>query len=161
MTPLPRYATLIDGAFAIRKLATQRRAFPTAADVEAMAAAIAKDECLSGLSRLRVYFYHARPAMQVLTNPISKRNVALGKTRVHADHAQLLSDLEIAPDFALRLGETSTLGWKIGDNAFRRLLRQPNPIQAEDLVPAIEHRDLRSHLQRAHPSLALVSRFIG
>jgi len=146
---------LIDGAFAIRKLRRRCDAFPAAADMEAIAAAIGADECLNGLSRLRVYFYHARPAMQTLTNPLSKRKVALSGTRVHADHVRLLNDLEIAPDFALRLGDTSTLGWKIGDAAFRRLLRQPKLIQAEDLVPAIEQKgvDLRMGLDIARLAL--------
>lgn len=148
---MPHYAILIDGAFAIRKLKRRRDAFPTAADIEAVAAAIGADESLSRLSRLRVYFYHARPAIQVLTNPLNKRKVALSGTRVHAEHARLLSDLEVAPDFALRLGDTSTVGWKIGDTAFRRLLRQPKLIQAEDLVPAIEQKgvDLRMGLDIA------------
>jgi uncharacterized LabA/DUF88 family protein len=155
MTPLPRFAILIDGAFAIRKLATRCRAFPKSADIEAVAAAIANHDCVRGLSRLRVYFYHAHPATQVLINPISKRKVALKTTRVHADHAKLLSGLEIAPDFALRLGEISTVGWKVGDRAFRRLVRQPQLIRAEDLVPAIEQKgvDLRIGLDIARLAL--------
>jgi uncharacterized LabA/DUF88 family protein len=152
---MQRYAILIDGAFAIRKLQKGRAAFPAAADIEAIGAALAATECLRELSRLRVYFYHARPAIQTLTNPISKRQVALGETRVHANHVRLLSDLEIAPDFALRLGETHTVGWKIGDTAFRRLLRQPKAIQAEDLTPAIEQKgvDLRMGLDIARLAL--------
>lgn len=107
---MSRYAILIDGAFAIRKLKRRRDAFPTAADIEAVASAIGADECLNGLSRLRVYFYHARPAIQILTNPLSKQAVALSETRVHADHARLLNELEIVGDFALRLRDTSTVG---------------------------------------------------
>jgi uncharacterized LabA/DUF88 family protein len=155
MSHLPRYATLIDGAFAIRKLEARLHAFPTANHIQALPAAIGRDECVRGLSRLRVYFYHARPATQIVTNPISKCTIALAETRVHADHARLLAELETAPDFALRLGETHTIGWKIGDSAFRRLLRQPRVVQAQDLVPAIEQKgvDLRIGLDIARLAL--------
>jgi uncharacterized LabA/DUF88 family protein len=145
MAHAARYAILIDGAFVIRRLAALHRAFPGAADIEAVASAISQHESVATLSRLRVYFYHARPAADVLTNPISKKQIVLGKTQVHADHTRLLKELEMKPDFALRLGETSTIGWKIGNGAFRQLLRQPRLLEAEDLVPAIEQKgvDLR------------------
>jgi hypothetical protein len=110
MTYLPRYATLMDGAFVIRKLERQLRRFPTAADIESISDVITRDQCIAGLSRLRVYFYHSRPASDVVTNPISKSKVALKKTRVHAAHARLLDELEMCSDFALRLGEIHTVG---------------------------------------------------
>ena len=149
------YASLIDGAFLIRKLESRLRAFPTAADIESIAEAIARSESVAGLSRMRVYFYHARPAADALINPINKEKIALGKTQVHADHARLLKELEMEPDFALRLGETSTIGWKIGDGAFRQLLRRPRLLQASDLVPAIEQKgvDLRIGLDIARLAL--------
>lgn len=155
MTHLPRYATLMDGAFVIHKIAPRVHRFPTALDIEAVSNAIAQHRCVSGLSRLRVYFYHSRPAAEVVTNPISKHKIALSKTRVHAAHAGLLKDLEIRPDFALRLGELHTVGWKVGATAFRRLLRQPDRLEAEDLVPAIEQKgvDLRIGLDIAKLSL--------
>ena len=146
---------LLDGAFVIRKLGAALGAFPTAQDVDALATAIGAHDCVSGLSRLRVYFYHARPATGVLVNPISKQQIELGATRVHADHDELLGSLEMMPDFALRLGEANTLGWKIGDGAFRSLMRTPRLIQADDLVPAIEQKgvDLRIGLDIARLAL--------
>jgi uncharacterized LabA/DUF88 family protein len=158
-----RYATLIDGAFAIRKLQSHLHAFPTAADIELIAAAIARNESVAALSRLRAYFYHAQPAADILVNPISNEKIALGKTQVHTDHARLLKDLEMKPDFALRLGETSTVGWKVGTGAFRELLRRPRLLKATDLVPSIEQKgvDLRigldiSRLALTHSVEAIV-----
>ena len=71
-----------------------------AQDIASVAASIASNECVAGLSRLRVYFYHARPAAQVLVNPISKEQISLGMTQVFANHARLLDELETTPDFA-------------------------------------------------------------
>jgi uncharacterized LabA/DUF88 family protein len=110
---------------------------------------------LSNQPCLRVYFYHARPAAEVLFNPISKKTIALGSTQIHIDHTHLLQELEKAPDFALRLGESDVTGWKVGDSALRQLVRAPRPLRAEDLVPAIEQKgvDLRIGLDIARLAL--------
>lgn len=73
----PRYAVLMDGAFLLRKLQDSLRSFPTADHVEAIASSIAGHECVKGLERLRVYFYHAKPATGRLTNPVSKQTLNL------------------------------------------------------------------------------------
>src|SRR5262249_49506642 len=64
-----RYATLLDGAFVIRKLESHLGRFPTANDIQAFAASIDEHECVAEFSRLRVYFYHSRPAGGTLINP--------------------------------------------------------------------------------------------
>ena len=110
MSCTPRYAILLDGAFLIRKLQPRLRRFPSASDIQAVANSISKHAFLSGQSCLRVYFYHARPAVEVLLNPISKTTMALATTQIHIDHAHLLQELAKAPDFALRLGETDVTG---------------------------------------------------
>jgi len=155
MSSPPRYVTLIDGGFVIRKLESRLRRFPMAQDIASVAASIASNECVAGLSRLRVYFYHARPAAQVLVNPISKEQISLGMTQVFANHARLLDELETTPDFALRPGETDTTGWRVGDTAFRRITRNPRPLRAGDLVPAITQKgvDLRIGLDIARLAL--------
>jgi uncharacterized LabA/DUF88 family protein len=150
-----RYALLIDGAFLIRKIES-RAGFPSARDIQAVANAVASHESVVSLSRLRVYFYHARPASGRLTNPISKKPVNLAGTRVSELHDKLLMQLEGCPDFALRLGETSTVGWRVGTRAFTELLRNPRELRADDLVPAIEQKgvDLRIGLDIARLALA-------
>jgi uncharacterized LabA/DUF88 family protein len=151
----PRYAALIDGAFLIRKLEARLRRFPTAQDIESVALSITEHACVAGLSRLRVYFYHASPATQTLVNPISKKQIVLGTTQVFVNHAQLLRDLETLPDFALRLGETDITGWRVGNTAFQSILRQPRLLRASDLVPAITQKgvDLRIGLDIARLAL--------
>jgi hypothetical protein len=68
--------------------------FPSASDIQALATSISNHAFLSDQSCLRVYFYHARPAAEVLFNPISKKTIALGSTQIHSDHAHLLQELE-------------------------------------------------------------------
>src|ERR1700730_17791147 len=151
----PRYAVLMDGSFLVRKLQDKLRAFPSADQVESVATAIAGHECVKGLDRLRVYFYHARPATGQLTNPLSKQTLKLAATPVYSCHESLIDTLELRPDFALRLGETSTAGWKLGDRAFKSLMGNPRNIAANDLVPNIEQKgvDLRIGLDMARLAL--------
>ncbi len=91
----------------------------------------------------------------MIFNPISKHALALGATKVHSQHADLLLELERMEDFALRLGETNVTGWKVGNRAFRQLVRAPRSLRAEDLVPAVEQKgvDLRIGLDIARLAL--------
>jgi uncharacterized LabA/DUF88 family protein len=150
-----RYAVLIDGGFLIVKLQQRLRAFPSADHVEAVSNAIAAHECIKNLERLRVYFYHARPATGKITNPISKQVTNLANTQVYRDHERLLDTIELRPDFALRLGETVTQEWKLGSNAMKSVLKSPRPIAAADLVPNIGQKgvDLRIGLDIARLAL--------
>jgi uncharacterized LabA/DUF88 family protein len=150
-----RYATLIDGGFLLRKLENKLKKFPTADQVEAVASSIAQHSCVQGLHRLRVYFYHARPATGILTNPLNKAQTDLSSTPIFRAHESLLDTLELRPDFALRLGETSTQDWKLGSNALKSLLRKPRQIEAGDLVPNITQKgvDLRIGLDIARLAL--------
>jgi uncharacterized LabA/DUF88 family protein len=152
-----RYAVLLDGGFLIRKLCerTRPRTFPTATDVEAVATAIATHSCVAGLTRLRVYFYHAHPATGILRNPISGIETNLARTDVYHQHETLLEKLELRSDFALRLGNTSTREWKLGERALRSLLQSPRLIEPNDLIPNIEQKgvDLRIGLDIARLAL--------
>ena len=150
-----RYAVLLDGAFVIRKLEAQLGRVPAAEDIQALAAALHAHDCVTDLSRLRIYFYHAHPAAGALVNPVSKKRVSLQATPTHANHKRLLEALETIPDVALQLGETSTNGWKVSPSAFRNLMRHPRLIEADDLVPAIGQKgvDLRIGLDIARLAL--------
>lgn len=123
--------------------------------MESVASAIGCHDCVKALDRLRVYFYHARPATGRLINPVNKLTLNLAATPVYLSHESLLDTLELRPDFALRLGETSTSGWKLGDKAFKSLMAKPRNIVAGDLVPNIEQKgvDLRIGLDIARLAL--------
>ena len=96
----PRYAVLLDGGFVIQKLCERSRpkTFPTADDIEAISDSISAHPCVAGQTRLRVYFYHARPATGVMRNPISGIETDLSATDVFNRCASLLDSLELRTD---------------------------------------------------------------
>ncbi|HXO64050.1 MAG TPA: NYN domain-containing protein [Steroidobacteraceae bacterium] len=140
----------------MRKLQERLGAFPSADQVEAVATAVAAHECVKDMARLRVLFYHAKPATGTLINPLSKQKLNLAATAVYTSHESLIDTLELRPDFALRLGETSTMGWKLGSKALKSLLSgRARNVTAQDLVPNIEQKgvDLRIGLDIARLAL--------
>lgn len=100
---------------------------------------------LQALDLLRIYFYDSPPASGVLTNPIDGAVLDLAKTKVYQDHSKLLNEVELLPNFAVRRGELVARGWKLGQKAFQRLQKKPEPPTAKDLVPNIQQKgvDLR------------------
>ena len=97
----PRYAIVLDGGFVIKKLENANKRFPNADDVEALCQQLQKRAELDKVDLLRIYFYHARPAKDILTNPIDKSQLNFGATPIYAKHESLLDTLELKPDFSV------------------------------------------------------------
>jgi uncharacterized LabA/DUF88 family protein len=91
-----------------------------------------------------------------MRNPISGSKIDLSATDIFKQNESLLDSLELRTDYALRLGETSTRAWKLGERALKSLLHEARPIQADDLVPNIEQKgvDLRIGLDIARLALS-------
>ena len=140
---MSKYAILLDGGFLIKKLQPVLGRFPEADDIERFCVNI-KGEMGPGIL-LRIYFYHAPPAKADLVNPISRHKVDLSKTKAYFNHRKLLDGLELKPDFAVRLGETSVNQWRFGNSAMKSLLRTRRQVQASDLIPNVSQKgvDLR------------------
>jgi uncharacterized LabA/DUF88 family protein len=155
MPPFSRYAILLDGGFVIKKLERSLRRFPSGDDIQTLCSEISQHELLRGLELLRIYFYHAPPAKDNLTNPISKERINLSATPIFSKHASLLDKLELTPNFALRLGETVTQEWRLGSGAMKSLLSEQRPVEARDLVPNVTQKgvDLRIGLDIARLAL--------
>ena len=151
----PRYAIVLDGGFVIKKLENANKRFPNADDVEALCQQLQKRAELDKVDLLRIYFYHARPAKDILTNPIDKSQLNLGATPIYAKHESLLDTLELKPDFSVRLGETVTHEWRLGSSAMKALMKTPRPVQPGDLVPNVSQKgvDLRIGLDIARLAL--------
>lgn len=153
---------LIDGAFLTKALHIKHKKFPTPADIEAECKRVRSHPDLKALDLLRVYFYDAPPASEVLTNPIDGSVLDLTKTPIHVRNTQLLNDLELLPDFAVRRGEAMARGWRIGKAAMQKLLKKPAPPTAKDLVPNISQKgvDLRIGLDIARIALRQTAQVI-
>lgn len=158
-----RFAILLDGAFVIKKLEQRLRRFPHAGDIARLCVAIGRFPALSGHELIRNYFYHARPAAEVLINPLSKQRLDLGATPVFQQHTSLIDKLELEPDFAVRLGDTvAHAEWRLGSSAMKSLMREPRTVGADDLVPGISQKgvDLRIGLDIARLALREMVRAI-
>jgi hypothetical protein len=170
------YAILLDGGFVIKKLQAAIGRFPTALDVGQLCGHLRAQICSGNPVKgagagvplascptstpdadplLRIFFYHAKPSRDQLLHPLSQEKLDLGNTAVHDQHLRLIEGLELTPDFAVRLGETVTHGWKLGSKAMRSLLSNQRSIQAQDLVPDIAQKgvDLRIGLDIARLAL--------
>jgi uncharacterized LabA/DUF88 family protein len=151
----PRYAILLDGGFVTKALAVKKRSFPTIQDIELECQRITSLPILNGFDLLRIYYYDAPPSSGVITNPIDGSTIDLGNSIVHKRNAQLLDQLELLPNFALRKGETVNRGWSIGPKALKSMLKAPRVPVATDLIPNIEQKgvDLRIGLDIARLAL--------
>ena len=153
------YAILIDGPFAIKVLETRLKRFPAVEDLTGLIDRVSSNADVASLRRLRTYFYHAWPAKGRIRNPIDGVEVDLGATEVYRSHAALIRDLELTPGVAVRLGEVSMDGWKLGRAALRNSRGlQEGKLGAQDLIPDIKQKgvDLRIGLDIAR--LALTGR---
>lgn len=151
----PRYAILIDGGFVTKALAKRLKTHPTADQIYAECVRIMALDHFKGFDLLRIYFYDAPPATQNLTNPIDGAFIDLGKTPVHVRNTQLLDQLEMMPNVAVRKGEAVVRGWKLGKSALREMTKTPRQLEARDLVPNVQQKgvDLRIGLDVARIAL--------
>jgi uncharacterized LabA/DUF88 family protein len=155
MTIPSRFAVLLDGAFVLKKIQEACRRFPEVGDLTRLCERIRQHSLLKDHELLRIYFYHARPAEGTLRNPMDNKPLDLATTDVHRRHSALIDKIELLPDFAVRLGETVTHGWRLGRAAMRQLRNQPRPLDPSDLVPNISQKgvDLRIGLDIARLAL--------
>jgi uncharacterized LabA/DUF88 family protein len=150
-----RYAVLLDGAFALRKLGAELKRFPDDEHVVGLARTLGLACGFRPDSLLRNYFYHAAPTEGRIMNPLSGIQLDLSASSTYRNHASLLSRLELQANFAIRLGEATAHGWRVGDRAMDSLMSNPRAIEAQDLVPDIKQKgvDLRIGLDMARLAL--------
>jgi len=152
----PRYALLLDGAFVTNKLQHSLNRFPNADDVVDFCDEIKRKPVLKNLELLRIYFYHAPPAVEVLINPIDRAKLSLANSQVYRENKSLIDKLELKADFALRLGEVSiNREWIVREKALKDIVNNPRYIQASDIKPDINQKgvDLRIGLDIARIAL--------
>ena len=155
MSYFDRYVILLDGGFVLTKIREALRRPASAPDVVNLCEQVTKCGDLSSLKLLRIYYYDAEPATDKLRNPIDGSLLDLSATSIYRRHRQILDKLELQDDFALRVGETTTNGWKLGESALRNLSGNPRAIEARDFVPNVTQKgvDLRMGLDIARISL--------
>ena len=145
----------MDGGFVKKKLRQQHRRFPTVHDVTGLCQAILAKAPLQGWELFRIYFYDAPPFERAGVNPISRVRVNFSGTPQAVQNENLLRDLELQPNFAVRRGSLALGGWKLGNTALQALAAAPRPLNANDLVPDFKQKgvDMRIGLDIAWLSL--------
>ena len=116
-----RYALLVDGGYVLKKLGQQLKRRADSLDVVLACRHICRGPQLIGHELLRIYYYDAPPANQTLTNPLSGRSIHLSKTELHKERTAMIMELELADDFAVRLGRIAAHGFRVRKEAVRRL----------------------------------------
>lgn len=149
------FSILIDGAFFFRMLKKHIKRVPTIDDVEEAISKIVEHSNFKEFDLLRTYYYDANPSTGILKNPISGQKINLAETNVYRRNRSFLDKLELCADVALRLGETSSNGWKLNPTALENENLSNRALLADDLVMDIEQKgvDLRIGLDIARLSL--------
>lgn len=154
--PRVKYAVLVDGAFACKRLYRllgNRHA--TAQDVIAKCQRIRSHDALKDGTLLRIHYYDAPPATGQVTNPVSGMTVNLGQSATFSRVASVHDTLELSADFTFRRGELVARGWRLRENVLRRIVKGRRGVRASDLIPDLRQKgvDLRMGLDIARLSL--------
>lgn len=150
-----KVAILMDGGFVKKKLSQRHRRFPTVQDITGLAQQIMQNQLLRGKDLLRVYFYDAPPFEGTVVNPVDHTRTNFAVTPQARQNLNLLRDLELEPNFAVRRGLLKLSGWKLGKRAIQGLSRNPRQIVANDFVPDLKQKgvDMRIGLDIAWLSI--------
>ncbi len=158
-----KFAILLDGGFVVARFRERLGRHPTSADVVQKCRALANEPVLERLTLLRTYWYDAPPTRDRVRNPVNNAAFDLGTTTRYSESKALQAELELSPDFALRLGELMFRGWRVRARAIHSLKREGRAIEPGDLIPNLEQKgvDLRIGLDIARLSLrALVDTIV-
>ncbi|HEV1995540.1 MAG TPA: hypothetical protein VGR03_14510 [Candidatus Acidoferrum sp.] len=128
-------ALMVDGGFLKKKLQQQNHRNATVVDITTFCNSVMQKQPLAQAQVLRIYFYDAPPFEGTVTNPLSGVATIMAGTPQAIQNVQLLRNLELQPNFAVRRGVVSCQGWKLGSAALRSISSHPRPVAAGDLVP--------------------------
>jgi uncharacterized LabA/DUF88 family protein len=148
-----KYVVMLDGGFVTTKIQQQKKAFPEADDIKSFCNEIAERAPLVGCELLRIYYYDAPPVDAKPVNPISGDKVDLTNSAFAENCRRRIQNLELLPNFAVRLGATHCTGWRLGNKAQRRLSKPAanHEVTDRDFVPNISQKgvDMRIGLDIA------------
>ena len=130
-----KYAILIDGGFARRKLGTSKKP-ATKTDIINLVEKIKNHEALKTHDLHRVYFYDAFPLSVKEKMPLQGGMIDFSTTPLASRTETLFSELKKEPFFAMRMGETSFQGWTVRPSVLNRKADSVS-ITKDDVKPKI------------------------
>lgn len=156
MSTPQRLALLLDGGFVKKRLSRQLSVFPSTADVLRFVDSIASHGDLTPARVFRVYWHDAEPFGEKRKNPIDGKQTHFGNTREAVRNRELMSELELQPDFAVRRGDLLFRGWRVAGEAMKELAKQPpRNLRGADLEPVFVQKGVDMRIGLDIASLAL------
>jgi hypothetical protein len=134
-----KYAILIDGGFATRKIGSNIN-HATAADFEVLIATICKHHLLDGLRLHRIYYYDSEPLKTAHDKPIGGGKIEFANQPIVARSKKLHDQLVKLPFLALRLGELSFHSWAVNQKKLDKALGNAIEIEHEESQPPTHSR---------------------
>lgn len=151
-----RFALLLDGGFVKKRLAERLHRFPTASDISAWIDTLVVHPDLEDARLFRIYWYDADPFGQKRNNPIDGRQLNFATTLEANRNRELMSQLEVLPDVAVRKGELHFRGWRVHAGAMKELAKDPpRTLKATDLEPVFIQKGVDMRIGLDIASLAL------
>jgi len=134
-----RYAILIDGGYAKRKLGRASH-FANAEDFRVLIEAIGAHPALAGFRLHRAYYYDSQPLESAHNKPLGGSRVEFALEPVATRSRQLFERLYRLPFVALRLGELNFEGWAIKPKLLEKAEGDTLRVKHADLVPKISQK---------------------
>ncbi|WP_292052059.1 MULTISPECIES: NYN domain-containing protein [unclassified Brevundimonas] len=145
----------MDGGFVQKVIWAREKRAPTSADIIAECERIRAHPAFAECDLLRIYFYDAPPSQAQLVNPIDGSVLDLQATDTYASSVKLQAELKATPDFALRMGDVLSSGWRVSDSSISKISKEPRSLAASDLKPNLRQKgvDIRIGLDIARLAL--------
>ncbi len=136
---MQKYAVLIDGGYAKRKIGSGANP-AKAADFKRLVDHLSTLVPLDEMRLHRVYYYDSAPLTTSHEKPLSGGTVDFGAEPMVARSRRLFEELAQQPFTALRLGELSFEGWEVNQKKLDRAQGDAVQISASDLKPSISQK---------------------
>lgn len=151
-----RVALLLDAGFVKKRLAEKVKAFPPLQEVTALIADLLQHPDLAGARLFRTYWYDADPFGEKRSNPIDGKRTNFATTLEAQRNRELMRQLEVVPDVAVRKGELLFRGWRVHAAAMKELAKHPpRTLKAADLEPVFIQKGVDMRIGLDIASLAL------
>ena len=135
-----KIAFMIDGWFMRKRIYKTRAFYYSAYNIRKYCQSLLRDN----QQLFRIYYYDTAPLEAKGHNPISKKPINFGKTKVAKDQNKILTEIRTQPNFALRLGTTNWRGsWSLTKSSMGNLLREKVDVKnlcEKDVIPLIEQK---------------------
>lgn len=156
-----RVALLLDAGFVKKRLAEKVKGFPSLEEVTGLIDSLLRHSDLSGSRPFRTYWYDADPFGQNRRNPIDGKKTNFATTPEANRNRELMSQLELVPDVAVRKGDLLFRGWRVHAGAMKELAKDPpRTLRATDLEPVFIQKGVDMRIGLDIASLAL-KRIVG